>query len=42
MEGDVKVHVVAGADHFLFGQESEVASVVVDYLQETLSPVVDR
>jgi alpha/beta superfamily hydrolase len=42
MEGDVKVHVVAGADHFLFGQESEVASIVVDYLQETLSPVVDR
>ena len=36
MEGDVKVQVVAGADHFLFGQESEVASIVVDYLQGTL------
>jgi alpha/beta superfamily hydrolase len=36
-EGVVKVDVIAGADHFLFGYESEVANAVVGFLRETLS-----
>jgi alpha/beta superfamily hydrolase len=36
-EGVVKVDVIAGADHFLFGYESEVAHAVVDFLGEVLS-----
>jgi alpha/beta superfamily hydrolase len=36
LEGDVKVHIVAGADHFLFGHEPEVAGAVADFLQGAL------
>jgi alpha/beta superfamily hydrolase len=36
LEGEVTVHIVADADHFLFGHESDVAGVVVDFLLETL------
>lgn len=35
--GDTRLHIVAGADHFFFGYEAEVAGVVRDFLQETLS-----
>jgi alpha/beta superfamily hydrolase len=36
LKGEATVRVIAGADHFLFGHESEVAGVVVDFLQQLL------
>ena len=36
-EGVVKIQVIAGADHFLFGYESQVANAVVGFLGEVLS-----
>jgi alpha/beta superfamily hydrolase len=36
LEGEVRVHIVAEADHFLFGYESDAAGVVTDFLQEIL------
>jgi hypothetical protein len=36
-EGAVKIDVIAGADHFLFGYESEVANAAVGFLRGVLS-----
>jgi alpha/beta superfamily hydrolase len=36
LKDDVKVHIVAGTDHFLSGREPEVAGVVTNFLQEAL------
>lgn len=38
LKGDVKVHIVADADHFLFGYEGEVAGVVADFLRNRRWP----
>jgi alpha/beta superfamily hydrolase len=38
LKGDVKVHIVADADHFLFGHEGEVAGVVADFLRDRRWP----
>jgi alpha/beta superfamily hydrolase len=38
LKGDVKVHIVADADHFLFGREGEVAGVVMDFLRDRRWP----
>lgn len=36
LKGDAMVHAVSGADHFLFGYETEVVGVVADFLQKVL------
>jgi alpha/beta superfamily hydrolase len=36
LKGDAMVHAVSGADHFLFGYETEVVGVVEDFLQKVL------
>jgi alpha/beta superfamily hydrolase len=38
LKGDVKVHIVADADHFLFGREGEVAGIVADFLRDRRWP----
>jgi alpha/beta superfamily hydrolase len=33
LKGDVEMHIVANADHFLFGYEGEVADVVAEFMR---------